>query len=151
HIIIKHANGSGLGFDVDGKTKIEGHGVSSMKGLKKGQIVKVHHAGKHATRIAVDKQAPVTKPIVGKDRFSGTVTKLKTDEYGDTGHVWVKDSKGVTKEFHVSNATTIDYKRGGQVIVHTLQGIHAGHVVNVLSKGKEAAHIDAVMSETRGT
>src|SRR5262245_2262990 len=41
HIIIKHANGTGLGFDVDGKTKIEGQGVSSMKGLKKGQIVKV--------------------------------------------------------------------------------------------------------------
>jgi len=143
---IKHSNGHIRTFNVDAKTKFGGQGVTGLQGLKKGQMVKVHHTGHHAGKIDVEKKAPNNPNLTGKTTtFSGTVTSVVADQFGDNGKLSVKDAKGVVKNFDVHNETNIDYKRDGKTITHTLQGIGTGMTVNVKSVGKDAVHIDAVI------
>jgi hypothetical protein len=146
-ITIKHANGTGRTYHIDGKTQYAGLGVTAFPGLRKGQIVKVAHFGKHATTVHVEKQAAANPKLAGKTAtFSGTVTHVDADKYGDNGHIEVKDAKGVTKKFVVHNETNIDYKQNGKTIIHTLQGVHDGMHVHIKSVGVDAVHIDVVMS-----
>ncbi len=56
-IDIKHQDGVIKTFTFDGKTKIGGLNITSMQGLKKGQMVKVQHIGKHADKVDVEKHA----------------------------------------------------------------------------------------------
>ena len=148
HIIVKHANGTGRGYHVDTKTTVGGLSITGVSGMKKGQIVKVDHFGRHATAITVEKQAAPNPKLVGATgTFQGTVEKVVSDKFGDNGQITVQDINGTTKTFEVHNETNIDYKKDGKVIVHTLQGVAKGMMVNIDCVGKDAVHIDCIMAE----
>jgi flagellar motor protein MotB len=143
---IKHANGGGKTFEVDGKTEISGV-ATAFGSLKKGQIVTIHYLDKHkhAAKLVVDKQAEKTVILAAKDHSHGTVEKVVSDKFGDNGEVWIKDDKGKTKKFHVGNETTIVWKKDGKDHTHTLQGVVKGQKVKIGSAGKEAVHIEVIM------
>jgi hypothetical protein len=143
-IVIKHANGTGKGFEVSGKTAISGLGVSALHHVRKGQLVTLHFADKKATKIEVTKKAEKTVNLSTKAKFSGTVEKVVSDQFGDNGQVWVKDAKGKTREFQVGNETLIDYHQDGKTIIHTLQGVAKGQQVHVGYNGKHAVHIHVI-------
>jgi hypothetical protein len=148
-ILIKHANGTGKGFAVNSKTAIGGLGINAFHALKKGQVVNVSYVSKKegkktilqlkSMEIVQQAEKTVTHPV--KAHFHGKVEKVVSDEFGDNGKIWVKDGKGVTKEFNVSNDTIIDYKKGDQTIAHTLQGVAKGQHVRVGHDGHHAVHV----------
>jgi hypothetical protein len=141
-INIKHSNGTGKTFDA-AKAAISGQ-ATSLQGLKKGQLVTVHHVGKEARKVNVEKQPAASPKLRGKvEHYAGTVEKIQTDQFGDNGAIWVKGHGGV-KRFGVHNETNIDYKQGGKTIVHTLQGVTKGMKVKVRHQGNQATHVDVV-------
>jgi hypothetical protein len=142
-IIIKHANGTGKSFTLTSATKVGGiPGVHSLAHMVKGQLVTVTFVGKTALGVHVTRQAPPTKVIVAKHKFTGKVTERNSDAFGDNGHVSVQNGDGTTKKFRVSNGTYIDYKfANGKKAVHTLQGVARGQTAEVHYAGQDAARI----------
>jgi hypothetical protein len=147
-LTIKNAGAKGdwKTLEVDGKTAVSGLGVGSFDKVKKGQIVVAHFTGKHARKLEVVKQAAPPPKLVGKkEHFHGAVEKVVADHYGDTGHIWVKNAKGQTRQFHVHNETTIDLKeKGKKPSFQDLWGLikKKGEKVKITHVGKEAVHID---------
>jgi hypothetical protein len=144
---VKHANGTGKWFQVTSSTKIGGvANITSFKGMLKGQLVQVMSTKGNAVQVKITRQAPPTTVLKPKGPpFKGTVVKVQTDQYGDTGKLWVRDAKGAVIEFRVNNATTIDYKIAGKTHLHTLQGVVKGQTVLVKHANKIAVHIDVLM------
>jgi hypothetical protein len=144
-VAIKHSNGSITTFQITDKTRIEGLGVHSLNGVKKGQLVHVDHANKNAVKFQVLKHAERTPNLAGKAVFKGKVTKIVRDEFGDNGQIWVQDAKGVVKEFKAANETTVAAKKkDGKQVLHTLQGIAKGQNVHVRHAGVNATHIEII-------
>jgi hypothetical protein len=154
-ILIKHANGTGKGFAVNSQTAISGLGINAFNGVKKGQVVNVAFVSKkqgkktvlHVKSMEIVQQAEKTVNHPVKAHFHGTVEKVVSDEFGDNGKLWVKDKKGVTKEFQVSNDTIIEYllvDQGNKPIAHTLQGVAKGQHVRVGHDGHHAVNVHVI-------
>jgi hypothetical protein len=69
---------------------------------------------------------------------------IGTDQYGDNGQIWVRNAKGVTRQFKAANETTVTViRKDGKKFPHTLQGIVAGQSVHVRHTGSNVTRIDA--------
>jgi hypothetical protein len=140
-IWVKHANGKIEDFHIHAKTKISG--AAALGAITKGSMVVVESIKTKAVAINVTKLAPPNAPDkVHGPPVTGTVTKVHSDAYGDTGNLAVKTSGGAVKEFQVTNATKVRHPKHPDFI-HSFQFVQVGDTVRVEhDSGKIALRIE---------
>jgi hypothetical protein len=136
-IWVKHADGTLKLFHVHSTTKLTG--APALKAVTKGSMVTVEATKHKAVLVNVTKLAAPTAPDkVQGDPVSGTVVKVRSDAYGDTGSIWVKPASGAVKEFQVTNATHVEHP-GHKDAVHSLQFVKSGQSVTIEHDGGKTA------------
>jgi hypothetical protein len=141
-IWVKHANGTIDVFHVHKSTKLSG--APALSALTKGSMVTVVATKKKAVSVAVSKlAAPAPPDKASGQNVTGTVVKVHTDSYGDSGNISVKTPKGTVQQFQVTNATVVDHP-DHKDFVHTMQFIAVGQTVNIEHDGGKIALLIAV-------
>jgi hypothetical protein len=137
---VKHADGTIKLFHIHSSTKLSG--APALKAVTKGSMVTVEHVKKGTNIVNVTKLAPPAAPDkTHGGPVNGTVVKVHSDAYGDTGSLSVKTAKGTIRDFQVTNATVVEHP-DHKDLVHSLQFVAAGDTVTVEhDAGKIALHV----------
>jgi hypothetical protein len=134
---VKHANGELKIFCVGRNTKFTG--VPGLGAITKGSLVALESTRKAVLAVNVIKLAPPPPPDKPEGRpVTGTLTRVRTDQYGDTGRISVQNAKGKVREFSCTNATQVFHPRSPGRFC-TLQFLSAGQTVTVEHDGKGQA------------
>jgi hypothetical protein len=147
-IWVKHANGHIDTFPVLASTKIVG--APAFRAITKGSMVVVESTKKGAVSINVSKLAPPNAPDKTQGGpVTGTVVKVHSDAYGDSGNLSVKTAAGAVKDFQVTNATIVRHPKHPDFI-HSFQFVLLGDTVTVEhDSGKIALHIDVTATVSK--